>query len=130
LIDNLIATRDPDGDTSRTPPPLDLSKTPKLKDVAFLVGGTSIRWVIMTLQAAKPKSLRQIIIYSYNLPQRPVEERGCEWRDLDHLLVELWTSHSILPKIGCNDFLWLLAPDLLPELTSKGIEPEITMEMD
>ena len=56
----------------------------------------------------------------------PVDEAILrKWQDLDHLLVQLWTSRSILPKIRYErrdrgDDMGELAPTLLPGLTSRG----------
>ena len=56
----------------------------------------------------------------------PVDEAILrKWRDLDHLLVQLWTSCSVLPKIryerrvGGSD-MGEFAPSLLPGLTNRG----------
>ena len=47
-----------------------------------------------------------------------------EWQDLDRLLVELWTSRSIIPAIYARvergNHLSELAESLLPELASRG----------
>jgi hypothetical protein len=78
----------------------------------------------VTLEATKPKYLRQITIHSDGLSPDPTPETVREWRDLDHLLAGLWTSHSILPKISYRDCMQTVAPILLPELTSQGVKPE------
>lgn len=85
------------------PPPLDLSKASKLKDAEFRLAGPHIRWIVMTLETAKTareKTLEQITIRTvanfHDLIEETVHQ---EWQDLDHLLVELWTSHSIRPKV-------------------------------
>ena len=119
----LTATRGQGRDRFRVPHPLDLSKAPKLKDVEFVAGYTGIQWITTTLQATIPKPLRQISIYSYGT-RFVAGETGREWQDLDRILVKLWTSYSILPKIVCCDRLQMFAPNLLPELTSRGISPE------
>ena len=54
------------------------------------------------------------------------EATRLEWQDLDHLLVRLWTTLSILPvftyeKRGGGTGSGLLVPELLPELVKKGI---------
>lgn len=82
------------------PPPLELSKAVKLKDVSFRLYGPNIQWLVRTLKAAKAESLQQIIIRAsagfYDL----IGERDRqEWQDLDWLLVELWASRSIRPEI-------------------------------
>ena len=120
----LIATHGPDEDRPGMPPPLDLSKAPKLKDMEFVVGWAGVQWIITTLQGTIPKYLRQISIYSYGTRYPPTVEGEQEWMELDRLLVELWTSYSILPKIAYCDRLDWFAPLVLPELTSRGIVPE------
>ena len=128
----LTAVYGPGTDTSGMPPPLDLSRATKLTEVKFRAGWYNIPWIIMTLQAAKPKSLRQITIHSDDLciftsGEQVIDlskENVPEWQELDHLLVELWASQSILPKITCSDNLQTDAPRLLPGLTSRGIKPE------
>lgn len=106
------------------PSTLDLSRAPKLRDVGFEAGPLDIQWVVVTLKATKPKLLRQITIHSNGVSPEPTLEAVRGWRDLDHLLAGLWTSHSIIPKISYRDCLQALAPMLLPELTSKGVKPE------
>ena len=106
------------------PPLFDLSKYSKLKVVKFRVDNGSIKWVIMTLQATKPKSLREIGIYLNTLLFNPPKETVREWQDLDHLLAELWTSHSILPKIAFYKYREVLALKLLPELMRMGVTCE------
>ena len=77
-----------------SPPAFDLSKFPKLRDIEFDPEDVSIRWIIETLQAAKPISLEQITIHTYEVPS-DMEEMAQEWRDLDRLLSQLWTSDSM-----------------------------------
>ena len=59
----------------------------------------------------------------------PDQIRGAvrrEWEDLDRLLVELWTSSSVRPKIiyqmgeGEND-VGDPVPRFFPELTRRGV---------
>jgi len=105
------------------PPPLDISKCSKLKRMKFGVAYNIIRWVITTLQAPKPKSLQEITIYSYGVPYHMARETVEEWLEMDRLLAELWTSHSIVPRITSTnaDSLRTFAPRLLPELTGRGV---------
>jgi hypothetical protein len=77
----------------------------------------------MTLETVQSKDLRQITIHSYGTFASLIGEAARqEWRNLDRLLVQFWTSRSIRPKIvyregkGLND----LVPSLLPELTGRG----------
>ena len=108
-------------------PPIDLSKVIKLRDVEFRPNTPSVKWVVMVLQTVKSKNLRQIRIHSRHVTfAKPIGETILqEWRNLDCLLVQLWTSHSIRPEFECGQTLGGgglidLAPGLLPELTSKG----------
>ena len=82
----------------------------------------------MSLQTVKSPNLRQIAITvdsltAFNLPVGG--EIHWEWQDLDRLLVQLWTSRSILPKIKFErrirgNPLGELPPGFLPELISMG----------
>ena len=105
-------------------PPLDLSKATKLKSLLFRCVDPSIQRITMTLETVQSKDLRQITIHPYGTFSGLIGETARqEWQDLDRLLVQLWTSHSIRPKIvyemgrGGNN----LAPSLLPELTRRGV---------
>jgi hypothetical protein len=122
-------------------PPLDLSRATNLKDLSFTCGGSDIQRVTMALQTVQSKNLQQITIYPcktfgdlqqiythpYGTPGNPVDEAVLQqWQDLDRLLVQFWTSHSIRPKItyevGKGQKDWgALVPRLLPELTRRGL---------
>ena len=108
------------------PPPIDLSKVLRLKDVQFDWTTLNVQWITLTLETAKSKNLRQIRLHSsVEFVKSIGEEIRQEWRDLDRLLVQLWTSHSIRPKFTFSgrvesDNLKKVVPSLLPELTSKG----------
>lgn len=62
-----------------------------------------------------------------NIRQTVGEATARQWLDLDHLLVELWESHSIRPKIGCvklgeeRQNVEYCVGCLLPEVTERGI---------
>ena len=82
----------------------------------------------MALQTVGSENLRQITIYPYTkTSDHPIEEAARQdWRDLDLLLVRLWTSRSIRPRLmygpdaggkEAGDY----APSLLPELTRRGV---------
>ena len=114
-INVLPLPTDPDG----TPPPLDLSESTKLKDVKFQIGRPRVRWISETLRSARPNTVRQIGLTLY-LIFDPTEDIVQEWHELDHLLVQLWTLHSIVPEVTCQHELGELAPNLFPELTSRG----------
>lgn len=108
--------------------PLDLSKVTKLKDVEFRLHRPEPQWTIMSLRTAQSQNLRQITITIDSLVAfiGPVGEViHHQWRDLDRLLVQLWTSRSIIPKVryerrNRRDDMGDLAPSLLPELASRG----------
>ena len=109
-------------------PSLDLSKAAKLRDVAFNYLRSDIQWVTAMIKTIKSKNLQQIAIFSYiytPLSTQIKEAVHREWQDLDHLLVQLWTSHSVRLKI----MYWMwegqdeargFAQRLLPELTRRG----------
>ena len=88
---------------------------------------TGVKWITKTLQTAKSEYLEQITIFVPSSATNPVPATvNSEWEDLDHLLVQLWTSRSVRPRLGymkkleCDDMeAWV--PILLPELTSRGI---------
>jgi hypothetical protein len=97
-------------------PPLDLSKATKLKDVEFLCGRPNIQWIGTALKSIKSKNLQQIFIHCCPIFAMQIGETGYQdWGDLDRVLVQFWTSHSIRPKIKLNS----LTPSLLPELTQR-----------
>ena len=108
-------------DRSAVPPAFDLSKYSKLQDLQFHTGSASIRWIIMTLEAAKPGNLQRITIYAHKMPSDETGEEAQEWRDLDCLLSTLWTLHSISPAVTCNYDLKARARRLLPELINDGV---------
>ena len=64
-------------------------------------------------------------------PPNSVEEMvRQEWQDLDHLLVQLWSSRSICPKISYMERrvakgLGKLVLSLLPNLAGKGVVSEV-----
>ena len=115
--------------TSETPP-LDLSKAIKLKGVVFNYHRSNIQWITTAIKTIKSKNLQQITIFSYTrtpLSAQIKEAVHQEWQDLDHLLVQLWTSHSVRLKImyrreeGENEARGLVQR-LLPELTKRAID--------
>jgi hypothetical protein len=115
-------------------PPLDLSKVTKLKDLSFLFRGSNVQRITMALQSVKSENLRQITIHPYQIPANEIEAtKRRQWQDLDRLLVQFWTSHSIRPMIkykareGERDFRGL-APSLLPELMGRGLVDLVAAE--
>ena len=118
---------------------LDLSGTTKLRDVTFRLDSLSVEWVMAALQTIKPKprDLRQIAIYMprYLAPADPCanirqsigEASFGQWLDLDHLLVELWESHSVHSVASCVTRKGKRCDErgfigsLLPEITRRGV---------
>ena len=82
----------------------------------------------MTLQTVNSKDLRRITIQPHDpIPETIEQEAYEEWQDLDRVLVQFWTSHSIRPQIvympGREEGKSLRedAPILLPEMTRRGL---------
>ena len=109
-------------------PSLDLSKAIKLKDVLFHYH-MNIQWVTAAIKTIKSKNLRQITILSNTripISGQVREAVRQEWQDLDHVLVQLWISHSVRPVLMYQgepeaDNSRAIAQNLLPELTRRGI---------
>ena len=106
------------------PPPFDLSNFTRLEEV--WVSKPDVRWITATLRTAKSTNLRLVDISSWP----DLEVHGIEptitraWQDLDHLLIQLWTSCSIRPRISLQGklgegFPREIAAIMLPQLT-KG----------
>ena len=85
----------------------------------------NVQWISMALKSVKSKNLQHITIHPViaNTIEESVYQ---EWHDLDQLLVQFWTTHSIRPclaykmgKGGKN--LRDYAAGLLPELTGRGL---------
>ena|ERR1700753_2942989 len=107
------------------PPPLDLSKATKLKDLDFVLSISTIQWITMTLQATKSEILRRITIRLISVHLSSAEGKvHSELHDLDHLLAELWTSRSVLPKVELKIMEGRISGELVaslfPKLTSMG----------
>lgn len=108
------------------PPSVDLSKARKLKDVEFRLYAPRVGWINKTLQTAKSENLRQITLFSSIDPRRESDETARpEWQNLDHLLVQLWTTRSIRPALtyqkGWETSDFVVPSEVLPELTRRGI---------
>jgi len=118
-------------------PSIDLSKATTLKDVAFLVRSRNVEWVTMALRTitSKHRDLQQISIYlpvpmttsiGYNVRETIGKTTYRQWSDLDCLLVQLWESRSIRPRITSEYPVtqWEVVGDfvgrLLPEMTRIG----------
>ena len=84
----------------------------------------NVQWITTTLQTAKSRSLQQITILTSSDIKNPDSETVLrEWRNLDRLLFQLWTSRSIRLKIGYKRGLGDLGGltlTSLPELTARG----------
>jgi hypothetical protein len=102
-------------------PPLDLSKATKLKYVGFRWAKQEIRWIIATLETARSNALQQITIHFHFIHPSPSEETSRDWHTLDSLLIRLWTSRSIFPKVSYRVDAERLAPRLLPELKKRDL---------
>jgi len=85
----------------------------------------SVQWITTTLQTVKSKSLQHITIYpAFSIPETIEEAVHQEWQDLERMLVQFWTSHSIRLQVtarneGKNPGDHV--PSLLPELTKRGL---------
>ena len=106
---------------------LDLSKATNLKKVVFNIGRSSVTWIVTALKTIKSMDLQWITLQSqdvgpYRMSRTEKEFLPAEWRDLDHLLVQFWTSHSIRPKfVDASEYFKGLIPTLFPELTRRGL---------
>ena len=116
---------------------IDLSRATKLKDVVFRPTSRTVEWITTTLQTTTPKhrDLRHITIHMpdyLTLPSILADIRGAvgavgygEWLDLDRLLVQLWESRSIHPRIGSvkgqdvRDLVGYLLPEIAKRNTSS-----------
>jgi len=106
-------------------PSIDLSKAAELTHVVFRCG-RSTQWVTATVKTAKSENLQQITVSSFAVGLAQIEGAVYrEWEDLDRLLVQLWTSRSIRPRVrykrGKGEDDRDLASKLLPELTKRGV---------
>ena len=82
-------------------------------------------WINATLQTAKSTNLQHITIHSDYFYPRNDETALREWQDLDHLLVQLCTTRSILPMFtserwGLDEIDVPALGELLPEFKTKG----------
>ena len=116
------------------PASIDLSKATNLKNAVFLPTSMSVKWIVLALQTITPKhrNLRGISIY---VPYDPtltnagadvaqvIGDLICgQWLDLDRLLVQIWESRSIRPKVlSTTQHIGYSVGGLLPEITKRGI---------
>ena len=108
----------------------DLSVATKLKHLTFKCAGPSIQWITVALRTVESKNLQGIALWPntdvfahIDMVTEPILQ---QWYDLDRLLVQLWTSHSIRPKVtyetgGRRMDMKDHVPHLLPELTKSGV---------
>jgi len=92
---------------------------------------SDIRWVIAALQTVDSKHLHQITIHTYAAALYSATDMHMpiavyrEWQDLDPVLVQFWTSHSIRPRLAYSGigarYMRNRVPNLLPELTRRGL---------
>jgi hypothetical protein len=107
------------------PPPLDLCKATKLREVAFVWTALDVRWITTVLQTAKSNNLQKINItfgVKFINPVNGTIRRA--WQDLDRLLIELWASRSIYPTIQFRHRSRnskRFTSSVFPELTRRGL---------
>ena len=120
--------------------PINLSEATRLKDIEFRSGELNTEWVTTTLRTITPKhrDLKQIFIHiSYkftlegsgaSIKHTTGETTYREWLDLDRLLVQLWESRSIRPKVKYRCKSQSERKEaidgvscLLPEITKRGM---------
>ena len=79
----------------------------------------------MTLQTVKSQGIERIDVYPPDILQKTIGEAVYpEWQDLDCLLVQFWTSHSVRLRVVCvagkrGGDLRDRVPSSLPELTRR-----------
>ena len=108
---------------------LDLSKATKLKDLEFGCRKPNVKWISAVLRAAQVKNLRSISLVLSRDSARitsiwELSHHG--WVALDCLLVQLWTSYLLRPKLmydstGGGGDLGCDVARLLPDSTRGGI---------
>jgi len=109
-------------------PSFNLSTAKNLKYLALRFGRPNVQWITATLQTIESKNLQGIALqFGANAFEHTTTEAiRQQWHDLDHLLVQFWTSHSIRLVITCGgggarQDLRDYASSLLPELTRRGL---------
>lgn len=118
---------------------IDLSKTTKLKEVAFTLGVFTVAWVATMLRTitSENRDLQEVSFQGFalsNLDMMPTDIRtGIEdesyrqWMDLDSVLVQLCQSHAVHVKVVCSpvavgeELARELIGGFLPETTKRGI---------
>ena len=124
------------------PTSIDLSKASKLRDVVFWPMSPTVTWIVTALETVAPKhrDLRQILIhipfdlffinaYARDSVRRIIGEAAFkELLGLDDLLVRLWESRSVRPKVTLHTSMKEVKQGvkycigyLIPETTKRGI---------
>ena len=113
------------------PTSIDLSKATKLTNVRFCAESMGVEWITEALQTVtlEHRDLRQISIHVpyYFTPEVTGDETHEVWLELDRLLVQLWESHSIHPKVtypkpdGEQRAVRDCIGCLFPEITTRGL---------
>jgi len=135
-------------DESRVPL-LNLSAGTKLRDAFFRPTSLDIRWITMALQTITPehRALSQVSIYvsddvasvviNADVKKTLGEANFGQWLDLDRLLVQLWESRSVRPKVireavveGGPSTMRDCIGSLLPEMTKGGMDHHSGHEHD
>ena len=118
---------------------IDLSMATKLKYLIFRVESRRVDWTNVALRTITPEhqDLRQITIYlpydstlsgaGANVRRATGEQLFGQWLEFDHLLVQLWESRWIRPRIlyyappGTEKDISESVGCLLPDATKRGI---------
>ena len=111
---------------------IDLSKATRLKTVALRIKSWSfsVGWIDMALRTIVPehRHLSEISIHvsssfeGSDIRRAMGEAAFGRWLDLDHVLVQLWESHSIRPRIEWKQYDTESGlAYLLPEAVKRGI---------
>lgn len=105
--------------------PFNLSTTLKLKRLMFVwIHQPGVPLIVDTLQTVESKNLQDIALQPAMLYGLEGSVRQ-EWQNLDRLLVQFWTSHSIRPKLMYK--VWMgrdvrdYASRALPGLARRGL---------
>jgi len=105
-------------------PSFNLSTATKLKYLVLRFGRPNVQWITATLQTIESKNLQGIALqFGANAFKHTTTEAiRQQWHDLDHLLVQFWTSREITCGAGVTrKDLRDYASSLLPELTRRGL---------
>ena len=137
LVPSLSCSLSPSAGESG-PASVDLSKVAKLREVVFLPQSPAVAWITAALQTiTEHQDLQHISIHApfrFTFIKSSTDVRqdigggiSEQWSDLDRLLVRLWESRSIRPKVVCkplereNRNTRRCIGCLLPEMTERGI---------